>query len=74
MITSTKPEAKPAPKPVTKYEEASWTKPSTSKPAKIVEEPDLPRARKSTGRDPLTSPEALAPFAPDLPVTDLRAA
>jgi hypothetical protein len=62
MATSTKPESK--------YDDSSWTKPSPAKSGQSVEELDLPRARKSPGRDPLTSPGAFTPFAPDLPVTD----
>ncbi|MBI1916017.1 MAG: HEAT repeat domain-containing protein [Planctomycetes bacterium] len=69
VATSTKPDTKQVPKPPTpptpKADEASWLKPSASKPAKTVEDPDLPHARKTTGRDPLTTPGAFTPFTPD---------
>jgi hypothetical protein len=70
VVTSTKPEAKSEAKPLPKADEASWTKPSASNPAKTVDDPDLPHARKATSRDPLTSPGAFTPFAPDLPTGD----
>src|SRR5262249_25810828 len=71
VATRTKPEAKPIPQPpAPKGDDASWLKPSASKTTKTVEDPDLPRARKTRDRAPLTTPRAFTPSAPEPPTGD----